>query len=216
MYAARATIIHCHPHKMKITELEITLPGDFEKTCKLFRRLPTFICTQHEMQIYSHITTNHRTLKNIKRKSLKLSKFQGFSTGRSIGIRTRGLLDPNQARYQTSPYPEIQYIITAFSSYVNQKYWTFYRNFSGDIRNFTDYPCLLPFAFQIRVIQNTAKDQNTTQKLQRYRCFSKQKRCQDRRNHRFAELGGRHKGRGEILQAPAENTVSQNRREYRQ
>ena len=26
--------------------------------------------------------------------------------GRSIGIRTRGLLDPNQARYQTSPYPD--------------------------------------------------------------------------------------------------------------
>ena len=25
--------------------------------------------------------------------------------GRSIGIRSRGLLDPNQARYQTSPYP---------------------------------------------------------------------------------------------------------------
>ena len=35
--------------------------------------------------------------------------------GRSIGIRTRGLLDPNQARYQTSPYPEIQYIITGIS-----------------------------------------------------------------------------------------------------
>ena len=25
--------------------------------------------------------------------------------GRSVGIRTRGLLDPNQARYQTSPHP---------------------------------------------------------------------------------------------------------------
>ena len=24
--------------------------------------------------------------------------------GRSVGIRTRGLLDPNQARYQTSPH----------------------------------------------------------------------------------------------------------------
>ncbi len=27
-------------------------------------------------------------------------------TGRSVGIRTRGLLVPNQARYQTSPHPE--------------------------------------------------------------------------------------------------------------
>ena len=26
--------------------------------------------------------------------------------GRSVGIRTRGLLDPNQARYQTSPHPD--------------------------------------------------------------------------------------------------------------
>ena len=31
--------------------------------------------------------------------------------GRSVGIRTRGLLDPNQARYQTSPHPDIFDII---------------------------------------------------------------------------------------------------------
>ena len=31
--------------------------------------------------------------------------------GRSTGIRTRGLLDPNQARYQTSPCPDSQNII---------------------------------------------------------------------------------------------------------
>ena len=31
--------------------------------------------------------------------------------GRSVGIRTRGLLDPNQARYQTSPHPDCQVII---------------------------------------------------------------------------------------------------------
>ena len=30
----------------------------------------------------------------------------GFSFGRSAGIRTRGLLDPNQARYQASPHPD--------------------------------------------------------------------------------------------------------------
>ena len=31
--------------------------------------------------------------------------------GRSVGIRTRGLLDPNQARYQTSPHPVSHLII---------------------------------------------------------------------------------------------------------
>ena len=29
----------------------------------------------------------------------------GLALGRSGGIRTHGLLDPNQARYQTSPHP---------------------------------------------------------------------------------------------------------------
>ena len=31
------------------------------------------------------------------------------ASGRSAGIRTRGLLDPNQARYQTSPHPDIPF-----------------------------------------------------------------------------------------------------------
>ena len=35
----------------------------------------------------------------------------GLHFGRSVGIRTRGLLDPNQARYQTSPHPDCQVII---------------------------------------------------------------------------------------------------------
>ena len=38
--------------------------------------------------------------------------------GRSIGIRTRGLLDPNQARYQTSPYPDCQNIILIICAFV--------------------------------------------------------------------------------------------------
>ena len=59
-----------------------------------------------------------------KGKALKLIEFQGFSTGRSIGIRTRGLLDPNQARYQTSPYPVSQNIILDISSIV--KCWTIF------------------------------------------------------------------------------------------
>ena len=40
-----------------------------------------------------------------KRKSRRLCR-QDFRFGRSGGIRTHGLLDPNQARYQTSPHPE--------------------------------------------------------------------------------------------------------------
>ena len=32
-------------------------------------------------------------------------KVDGLFDGRSVGIRTPGLLDPNQARYQTSPHP---------------------------------------------------------------------------------------------------------------
>ena len=42
-----------------------------------------------------------RELKLKKRKPQKWFPF----FGRSVGIRTRGLLDPNQARYQTSPHP---------------------------------------------------------------------------------------------------------------
>ena len=34
--------------------------------------------------------------------------------GRSVGIRTRGLLDPNQARYQASPHPDSHNIIMKF------------------------------------------------------------------------------------------------------
>ena len=40
-------------------------------------------------------------------KSLETIKNQGFLYGRSDGIRTHGLLVPNQARYQTSPHPEV-------------------------------------------------------------------------------------------------------------
>ena len=39
--------------------------------------------------------------------------------GRSVGIRTRGLLDPNQARYQASPHPETSSIIPGCLRFVN-------------------------------------------------------------------------------------------------
>ena len=41
--------------------------------------------------------------------------------GRSVGIRTRGLLDPNQARYQASPHPVSLFIIVAFRAFVKHK-----------------------------------------------------------------------------------------------
>ena len=45
------------------------------------------------------------------RKTPDPSRVRGFLYGRSVGIRTPGLLDPNQARYQTSPHPETFLII---------------------------------------------------------------------------------------------------------
>ena len=42
-----------------------------------------------------------------------------FIFGRSVGIRTRGLLDPNQARYQTSPHPVSENIIMKNGAIVN-------------------------------------------------------------------------------------------------
>ena len=64
--------------------------------------------------------TNLLKMSKKKRVFLQLHKcYKNTRHGRSIGIRTRGLLDPNQARYQTSPYPEIQYIITIILRYVN-------------------------------------------------------------------------------------------------
>lgn len=43
-----------------------------------------------------------------------------FSIGRSGGIRTRGLMDPNHARYQASPHPDnrLPFIIVISSSFV--------------------------------------------------------------------------------------------------
>ncbi len=42
--------------------------------------------------------------------------------GRSVGIRTRGLLDPNQARYQTSPHPDVYAIILNKQVVVKEKF----------------------------------------------------------------------------------------------
>ena len=45
-----------------------------------------------------------------------------FLFGRSVGIRTRGLLDPNQARYQTSPHLDSLDIIMKILPSVKSKY----------------------------------------------------------------------------------------------
>ena len=53
-------------------------------------------------------TRKIRYLQKINKKS---EYPEGYSDGRSGGIRTHGLLDPNQARYQTSPHPVISLFI---------------------------------------------------------------------------------------------------------
>ena len=65
--------------------------------------------------------------------------------GRSVGIRTRGLLDPNQARYQTSPHPvslciimKIEDIVKSFAIFslpMGMKTKTIPYAFWGDVRN---------------------------------------------------------------------------------
>ena|GEM_PF-5413288 len=50
-------------------------------------------------------------LKYDTKKESGRKKASTFFFGRSGGIRTHGLLDPNQARYQTSPHPGAMIII---------------------------------------------------------------------------------------------------------
>ena len=42
-----------------------------------------------------------------------------FLFGRSVGIRTRGLMDPNHARYQTSPHPDELYLLYRSLSFLS-------------------------------------------------------------------------------------------------
>jgi hypothetical protein len=51
-----------------------------------------------------------------KRRNPVTITITGFPIGRSGGIRTRGLLVPNQARYQASPRPDDSFTIIWFSS----------------------------------------------------------------------------------------------------
>ena len=46
----------------------------------------------------------------IKENCRNHTDFSSFN-GRNAGIRTRGLLDPNQARYQTSPRPVDSFLL---------------------------------------------------------------------------------------------------------
>ena len=52
-----------------------------------------------------------------------LPKKSRYFHGRSVGIRTRGLLDPNQARYQTSPHPVSHAIIRKYHAFVKYRSW---------------------------------------------------------------------------------------------
>ena len=57
--------------------------------------------------------------------------------GRSVGIRTRGLLDPNQARYQTSPHPVSLAYYKEILVYC-QVHWAFLQ-VPDKISEFTDF-----------------------------------------------------------------------------
>ena len=60
-----------------------------------------------------HSSVQRKDSGNKKGKSYKDLPF-----GRSVGIRTRGLLVPNQARYQTSPHPVSPIIIVNNRAFV--------------------------------------------------------------------------------------------------
>ena len=60
------------------------------------------------------------------------------------------------------------------------------------------------------VVEHTADDQRAAQNLQSFGDLVEQKDCQNGCHDRFAQLGCGHKGRGEELQAPAEDAVAQN------
>ena len=54
------------------------------------------------------------------RKKTACKKTSGFLDGRSGGTRTRGLLVPNQAHYQTVPHPDSPTIISKRRAFVNR------------------------------------------------------------------------------------------------
>ena len=69
--------------------------------------------------------TVHRTValdcSNPAQSNKKDHRMVVFFIGRSVGIRTPGLLDPNQARYQTSPHPDSHSIIVMETDSVKRK-----------------------------------------------------------------------------------------------
>ena len=69
----------------------------------------------------SYATEQVAAFQEIKKQSVHyriLRSYKDTLHGRSVGIRTRGLLVPNQARYQTSPHPESMNIIRTFFPFV--------------------------------------------------------------------------------------------------
>ncbi len=70
------------------------------------------------------------TSKNAEYHSKAFRAFHDTPHGRSVGIRTRGLLVPNQARYQTSPHPDSTSIIRTCARFVKRKNDFFQTSFS--------------------------------------------------------------------------------------
>ena len=136
-----------------------------------------------------------------------VSSFPFF--GPSVEIRTRGLLNPIQARYQTSPHPDAsvdcQNILAHCFGKSKYFFWYFEKIWqTRKVRLF------LTGFFNPRVIKYTADNQSTAENLQHTWNFTKEENGKDGGNNRFTQLRCRNEGRGEVFQAPAENAVPQN------
>ena len=79
--------------------------------------------------------------------------------GPSVEIRTRGLLNPIQARYQTSPHPDASVDCPCILAHQSKKSKYFFRLFKK-------FLFALLFSLNAGVVENTADDQRTAKNLQ--------------------------------------------------
>ena len=96
---------------------------------------------KNNANFYSLILKIHNKKISVLRRNYWKTKKDGislriFRRGPSVEIRTQGLLNPIQARYQTSPHPDMYfavrqlcYITTPFSN-LQALIWNFSKNFS--------------------------------------------------------------------------------------
>ena len=85
-----------------------------------------------------------RVIQNIsiyynKNKGKFLSKLP--FTGPSVEIRTRGLLNPIQARYQTSPHPETYLVLLTCNLDILAQYFPFVNNYLQSLKKYCSTQC---------------------------------------------------------------------------